>query len=95
MRKKTMTKMEKVSKDIINIKFDKKDTLKGCLEKFFAILRKYNIHQGTPQFNDKGEVVGRACNNYDYTMCQTLFFDRVSAFFEWQLNFEEIPKDIE
>lgn len=89
------TKMEKVAKDLIAIKFAKGDTLADCMEKFFDILRKYNIRKSTPLFDDSGEVVAMQGNNFDYTMCEALFYDRVRSFFEMELNFGKLPKDIE
>lgn len=83
-----------VAEDLIKIKFKPEDTLADCLEKFYAVLRKYNIKQTTPVFNDEGEQVGNQCNNFDYTMCAALFYDRVKSFFEMELNFGKIPEDI-
>jgi len=94
-KKRTMTKMEKVAKDLVAIKFAKGDTMADCMEKFFDILRKYNIRKSTPLFDDAGEVVAMQGNNFDYTMCEALFYDRMRSFFEMELNFGKLPKDIE
>ena len=86
--------MEKVAQDLVAIKFAKGDTLAGCLAKFFGILRKYNIQKSTPLFDDSGEVVAMQGNNFDYTMCEALFHDRVRSFFEMELNFGKLPGDM-
>lgn len=88
-------KLAQVAEDIIKLKFDNNDTLSDCMEKFFNVLRKHNIRQSTPIYDESGEVVGRQGNNFDYTICETLFFDRIKWAFESKLHFEEIPEDVQ
>jgi hypothetical protein len=86
--------ISKISKEIISIKFKKSYTLSKCLNMFYDVMRKYNIKQGTPTCNDKGEEVGRIVANFEWTICFTLFKSRLIDFIVWQDLIGNIPKDL-
>ena len=85
--------MSEVAKDIIEIKLKKSDTLSGCLKKFYAVMEKHGIKQGTPTFNEEGKRVGRKCNNFEWTMSIGLFHTHVNSFLELQDMFN-VPKNL-
>ncbi len=70
-----ITQLDKVAEEIIALRFAPEDTLQQCLDRFYVILRRYGIKQGTPAYNQAGEQVGINCNNYSWTMCWSLFLD--------------------
>ena len=80
--------MRKIAKEIIEIKFLYKDTLKDCLNKFYNVMRKHNIKYGIKQSDVSYRVA-----NYEWTMCHALFIDRIITFFEFK-NMLEIPEDL-
>jgi hypothetical protein len=69
--------MKAVSKDIINA-FNKKNTGELTLDqinkKFYRIMIKHGIKKGTKTDNGNGTT----CNNFEWTMCKTLF-DKIVA----------------
>lgn len=85
--------MSEVANDIIGIKFKKSDTLSGCLKKFYEIMEKHGIKQGTPSFNDNGERVGRKSNNFEWSMSVELFLSQLSSFLKIQDMFN-VPKNL-
>lgn len=85
--------MREIAKEIIEIKLSDKDVLKECSEKFYNIMRKYNIKYGTKNYNKKGKEIGISCANYEWTMCHALFIDRIITFFDFK-NMLEIPEDL-
>ncbi len=78
----------------MSIEFKETDTLKTCKEKFYDIMRKYDIKQGTPRFDEKGKQCGRIANNFEWTMCYNTFIARLGS----HLTLESIftaPKDLQ
>lgn len=90
-----MRDIREVSKDIISLKFKKTDTLKSCMNKFFEVMKKHGIKEGTPSFNEDGKEVGRNVANFEWTMCKTLFMQRLDDFFtiEFLLG-DSTPKEL-
>lgn len=86
--------IREVAKDIIGLKFEKTDTLKICMNKFFDVMKKHGIKQGTPSFNDEGKEVGTTCDNFEWTICKQMFMERVQDFFEIEMLFGNIPKEL-
>lgn len=50
------------------------------MNKFFDIMKKHNIKQGTPSFNDKGKEVGITCDNFEWTICKQMFIKQMEGF---------------
>ncbi|MDD5648832.1 MAG: hypothetical protein PHF86_00175 [Candidatus Nanoarchaeia archaeon] len=86
--KKDIIDIKKVAKEIVTIEFKKSDTLNDCLNKFYVIMRKYNIKQGTKTEN------GRQCNNFEWTLCKQSFEETLKSFFELDDLFGNIPEDL-
>lgn len=88
--KKKKINLVKVAKDIIiKLEFDDKDTLKDCYDKFFEIMKKHNIKKGT---ETEHGILG---DNYEWTMCATLFEERLKDHIKLQFMFDEvIPKEL-
>jgi|WetSurMetagenome_2_1015567.scaffolds.fasta_scaffold400804_1 hypothetical protein len=68
--------MSNVAKEIIKIKFKKTDTLDQCLKYFYKIMRKYGIKYGVKN------GAGVMCANFEWTMCKTLFLQRIVDYFD-------------
>lgn len=60
--------MRKVAEAIISIKVEPSDTIEGLHKKFFSVMRKYGIKEGTTLKNGC-----RQCNTPEWTMCLYLF----------------------
>lgn len=86
--------LDKVSKDIIAIKFRPTMTIKQCNNEFYKIMRKHRIKQGTSHFNETGKKIGRTCNNPEWTMCKSLYLECLHGFLNFQDLFGGIPKDL-
>lgn len=82
-----------VTKDIIKIKIEMSDTLESCMSKFFEVMNKHQIKQGTPAFNNNNEEVGVTCNNFEWTMCTELFYRRIIGVIEIDMLFN-VPDEI-
>lgn len=80
--------IRKVAKEIIELPYNKKSQ-KQLKIMFFDIMRKYNIKQGEKNGN------GRTCDNFEWTMCSTLFCERISSEIEISFMFNGIPKDLQ
>lgn len=89
-----LNKMREIAEEIITFKFSKKDTLSKCLNKFYDIMRKHGIKHGTPEYDDKGKVIGRQIANYEWSMCIELFMTRLCDFFYFEHVFGKVPKDL-
>jgi len=82
--------MSKVAEEIINIKIDEHETFVKAYSKFYKIMRKYGIKRGTKSGN------GTTCDNFEWTMCETLFHSRIKSKFElWHFLTCKLPKDLE
>ena len=90
-----MTKMERIARDIIHLKIEMGDTLQTTLDKYYAILRKHGIKQGIPSYNAAGECIGRDISKFDWTLCMTLFLDRLIHAIHWHILIEGVPEDLE
>lgn len=86
--------MRKVSKEIIEMKFKNTDTLGQCRNKFYEIMRKNGIKKGTQTFNPDGTKGGITQNNFEWTMCEKLFEDRIISYFLWSGLLTATPKDL-
>lgn len=86
--------MREVAKDIIQLKFSETDTLQQCLDKFFTVMLKHGIKEGTPTFNDDGQEVGRTMANFEWTICFQLFQSRIQSFIELHVLFGNVPKEL-
>lgn len=87
--------ISEVAKEIIEIEFNMDMTLSEGLSKFFDIMRKYQIKEGTPAFNDRGEKVGRNVANWEWTMCKALFFDILGGYIEMETMIGDVvPTDL-
>lgn len=86
--------ISEVAKDIIQFKFKRTMTLGQCQIEFYKIMRKHGIKQGTPSHNEKGEEVGRLCNNFEWSMCKEMFIKSVGGFFTFEDLLGNVPKDL-
>ena len=78
--------MSAVAKDIIQLKFKPRMTLKQVEAVFYRIMRKHGIKRGT----EEGHGVVR--DNFEWTICEELFLSRVHVVDRFLL--EEPPKDL-
>lgn len=81
--------MEIISKDLIEMPILDYDTLQDLLNKFYAIMRKYEIKKGT-MLSD-GSV---NYDNFEWTACYALFNSRVQDFFTLRNVFDDVPQDV-
>lgn len=82
-----------VAKDIIQAKITPDMTLLDVEKVFYKLMRKHGIKQGT-----KTEDGGIQQNNFEWTICKTLFMDCIATqfkFMEWgMLGFSGTPKQL-
>jgi hypothetical protein len=77
-----------IAKDIINIEINLSKSIYDALNDFYDVMRKYNIKQGTQVGNG---VLG---NNYEWTICITLFYDQFMQKMQLERLFCNIPEDL-
>jgi hypothetical protein len=85
--------MRAISKEIISLKFKNGESLRQCQKKFYDIMRKHGIRQGTAIFDEEGNRKGRAAANFEWTICKELFLHTLMS----HLNFQDIfsvPSDL-
>lgn len=63
--------MNKVARDILKIKYDDKKSYETCRKEFYGIMKKYGIKRMTKSVDG----VGMIGDNFEWTMCSTLFDD--------------------
>ena len=78
-----------VAKDIIHMKFKSSDTIQGCMKKFYTIMRRYGIKQGTKVGNGIQQR-----SNPEWTICFTLFKNSLTCYFDISDLFDKAPKDL-
>lgn len=81
--------LAKINKDIMAIKISHNDSFKTMMNKFYAVMRKWKICQGT--WTENG---GRICNNYEWTMCFEVFKSHKLLSYDIWLALTEPPKDL-
>lgn len=83
-----MKELNDVAGDIIGIKFEDSDTLQDCMNKFYDIMRKHGIKEGTPSKN------GRTVARYEWTMCFELFKEMLKSYFTVRTLLNDTPEDL-
>jgi hypothetical protein len=88
--------LENVAKDIIGMKFNDTMTLRECNNKFYKIMRKYGIKEGTPRFNENGKLISTQRTNFQWTMCRNLYMDTIISYMNMNELFGNsiLPKDL-
>lgn len=67
----TILDMSKVAEEIIKMPVDKTDTIEDLFNKFFKIMKKYGIKQGTKT------KFGFTKNRLEWTLCETMFTENI------------------
>lgn len=89
--KKEILFTRQVAKEIIDTNFlDEKD-IKKIMNKFYKIMRKYGIKQGTWSKGKKG----RNCDEFEWTMFKELFMAQVTSQLTFADFLKDIPKDLQ
>ena len=89
-KEQVIEKMREVAKDIITCKITRDMSHEQCMKKFYSIMRKHGIKQG--EWTEGG---GRTTNNFEWTMCFTLFRSVChDQFLLSDLFGEGMPKDL-
>ena len=78
-----------VYKDVNSIKVNINDSFKDLLEKFYKVMRKHGIKQGT--WTENGS---RLSSNGEWCMCYQVFRVRVDSEWMWFTLLNEPPKDL-
>ena len=88
-KSKFVENMEAIYKELQSIKVEENDTIKILFNKFYDVMRKWGICQGTWTAN------GRSVCNAEWCMCQMVFKNNIES----QLNLWElmnsVPSDLE
>ena len=85
MTPKKLQAMSQIGKDLVKIKFNKEKTLGALQKEFYQVMRKHGVKWGHRAGN------GIQGANFEWSLCQTFFIDRVVSFFnlEVMLNMPE------
>ena len=87
-RTELLENIDHIYRDIVAIKIDGKDSFNSLLKKFYDVMRKWGICQGTWTDN------GRSCNNAEWNMCYTIFQQHINLELTWYGLLNEPPKDL-
>jgi hypothetical protein len=82
------TSVGAVAEDIIHMKFKSSDTIQGCMKKFYTIMRRYGIKQGTKV------GIGIQRSNPEWTICFTMFKNTFTCYLDINDLFNKAPKDL-
>lgn len=85
-----MKDMSKIGEEIIKLKIDMNKSFAENLEDFYAIMRKYEIYQGTLTGN--GSV---AMANFDWTMCLNLYISQFDYAIKFHMMMDNVPTDLQ
>lgn len=80
-----------VAKDIIAMKVADGDTSVVLLRRFYAIMRRHGIKQGTKNANG----TGRICDNFEWTGAKAIFNEHVEQERFFHPALIRVPKDLE
>jgi hypothetical protein len=78
-----------IFKDINATKVSNADSLDTLMDKFYKLMRKHGIKQGT--WTEGG---GRLVSNFEWTMCLIAFRSHVNAKWDWAFLMGNTPKDL-
>ena len=81
--------MSNVAKDIIKINPSGR-TFDNIWDEFYKIMRHYGIKKGRKSENGVGVV----CNNFEWSMCEALFFSRVRDYMAMSDLLDDCPEDL-
>ena len=77
-KKEIASNLGKIYEDILSIKIDMNDSFKSSMDKFYNVMRKWGVCQGTWSEN------GRTVNNAEWNMCFQVFkAHKIMAFDVW------------
>lgn len=82
--------IRKVAKDLIATKFLTQKEIKKIYKKFYAVMRKHGIKQGTKSTCGEGVTVA----NPEWTICKELFLSGTQQQLDIEDLFGNVPKDI-
>jgi hypothetical protein len=80
--------LDEIYRDLLNIKIDANDSFKSSMDKFYEVMRKWGICQGTWSEN------GRAICNAEWIMCYQVFKERKLLALNMFLMMAEPPEDL-
>lgn len=83
--------MRTVAEAIILLKIKDTDTLGGLKMRFYRIMRKYGIREGTRLKNQSGRSVA----NFEWTICKEAFYSRIMSHLIISSLLNPVPKDLE
>lgn len=84
--------MNKVAKDIIDIKIPNNDiSILNLNREFYSIMRKYGIKQGTRSQDGNGII----CSNPEWTICHVLYENMIQSKIQIFNFLRNIPKDLQ
>jgi hypothetical protein len=80
-----MSQIEQVAKDLSDFKLPD-EYIEHIKSEFYRIMKENEVYQGTRS----ADGVGVLCNNFEWTMCQTMFVDVIKRQIEWSMVFDEM-----
>jgi hypothetical protein len=83
--------MRKISEELIKIQILDEKIQTEILDKFYTIMRKYGIKEGTITKNKSGRVIA----NFEWTMCKHLFLDKLESEVKITSLLNDVPKDLQ
>lgn len=87
--------LRELGKDIQEMEIISEEARKEICNKFYELMRKYNLKEGEAEYNSEGEMIGRTVNNYEWTMCIDYFIMKAVRELELPLIlFAETPEDL-
>ena len=84
--------ISEISKDIIQIDFKKYNNIASAFNKFYSIMRKYGIKNGTKRKGEQGVL----CSNFEWTCFEMQFIEQYCSYIRtYRLFNSDIPKDLQ
>jgi len=69
----------KIAEELITYKLTGKETLNSLDKTFRKIMKKHNISQNSPVYNDRGEQTGVVGDRFEWTLYKTLWLSVIES----------------
>jgi hypothetical protein len=78
-----------IAEEIIGYQFTGKETLKELNSIFFDMMKKHNIEQDEPVYNEQGKQCGRNGDRFEWTLYKTLWLSTITHWLSWNAIFPD------
>lgn len=78
-----------IAQEIIEYQFTGKETLKELNNIFFDMMKKHNVEQNEPVYNEEGVRCGWCGDRFEWTLYKTMWLFRIRDWLSWNAIFPD------